>query len=84
MKMILMQNKIDKSKMFITSVANSEKPQYLIFDEVKSVIEFVKDEFKIPGMKLNCKGYFIFEGVTYGVFKDNSIMETVEVKDSNV
>lgn len=74
MKMVLMQNKVDKSKMFLASVANSKKPHYLIFDEVKAVVEFVKDEFKIPGMMHNCKGYFVFEDVKYGVFKDNSIL----------
>lgn len=74
MKMVLIQNKVDRSKMFVVSVANSKKPQYLIFDEVKATVDFVKDEFKIPGMMNNCKGYFIFEDVKYGVFKDNSIL----------
>lgn len=84
MKMILMQNKVDKSKMFVASVANSKKPQYLVIDEVKATVVFIKEEFKIPGKMHNCKGYFVFEGVVYGVFKDNSIMETIEVNDSNV
>lgn len=84
MKMALMQNKIDISMIYISSVANSKKPQYLVFDEVKAYVNFIREEFIIPGMKFSCKGYFIFEGATYGVFKDNTVMETVEMKDSNV
>ena len=34
-----MQNKVDKSKMFVASVANSKKPQYLVIDEVKATVE---------------------------------------------
>lgn len=74
MKIVLMQNKVDKSKVFVANSANLKKPQYLIFDEVKATVDFIKGEFKILGMMNSCKGYFIFEDVKYGVFKDNSIL----------
>lgn len=45
MKMVLLRNKKSKQISSITSVANSYKPAYTVFDEIESNVNFIKESF---------------------------------------